>query len=111
MRNHAQPVFQPLSKFAVSKISERGGRLQSRDETIETHILAPDLFRLRIARGKAFSDLPSWAVAKTEWDPIPAKIRAGSRAISIETNAGKLLLRLSDGSWKLLDRFGNEVFS
>src|SRR3954471_17947422 len=111
MHNGSEPLFQPLSKVAVSGISGPVVRLQSRREMIEIRVLTPDLFRIRIVRGKSFSQQPSWAVAKTEWDPAATKIHPGARTVTLATSAGELVLRLADGSWKLVDASGNEAFA
>jgi alpha-glucosidase len=111
MRKGSEPLFEPLSKLAVSQISSQAIRLQSRREVVAVCVLAPDLFRLRMARGKHFSQQRSWAVEKTEWDGVATNICRESHEITLATSAGKLLLRVKDGSWRLLDRSGNEVFS
>src|SRR5947207_12882527 len=111
MRKRPMPAFHPLSSRAVSKVSGQSIQLQSRQEVIELRVLASDLFRSRIARGRKMSDRPSWAVDKTDWGPVAAQIRTGQREVSIQTSSGKLLLRLADGSWKLLDSSENKVLS
>src|SRR5437773_4913437 len=109
MRKAPVPLVRPLSPFVISAISEDGVRLQSRREIMDLRVLAVDLFRLRVARRAALSERPSWAVAKTDWPPVPARIRARRGGVSIQTTDGKLMLRLADGFWKLLDGSGDEV--
>src|SRR6185295_10169482 len=111
MRKRSAPAFRPLSALAVSEISEQGVQLRSAREVVEFCVLAPDLFRLRIAKGRKFSKQPSWAVVKNHREPLPVKIQVGQRQLSIMTHRGSLLLRPTDGSWKLLDSAGNEVFA
>ena len=50
-------------------------------------------------------------MAKSHWTPVPVKIQAGKKQLSIKTQRGSLLLQPSDGSWKLLDSTGNEIFA
>src|SRR5881396_2529577 len=103
MRKRSAAALRPLSPLAVSEISEQVVRLRSAREVVEIRILAPDLFRLRIAQGRKFSNRPSWAVAKNHWPRVPVKIQIGKRQLSIKTQRGSLLLQPTDGSWKLLD--------
>jgi len=111
MRKRSGAAFRPLSPLGISEISEQVVCLRSAREVAEVSVLAPDLFRLRIAQGRKFSNQPSWAVAKSQWAPVPVKIQIGKRQLSIKTQRGSLLFHPSDGSWKLLDSAGNEVFA
>ena len=66
-------------------------------------MLAADLFRIRFARGKEFSPLPSWAVAKHEWAASPTEIHLRAQRVSLRTAAGQLALQLDSGQWELTD--------
>src|SRR3954468_14202233 len=111
MRKSSVPAFRSLSALTVSRHSEQFIALESPQEILEASVLAPDLFRLRIASRKTFSKCPSWAVAKTAWNPVSSKVHSSRREAAIETERGKLSMRLHDGFWKLLDRSGTEIFS
>src|SRR6266566_1003848 len=106
MQKTPELLFHPLSGLAVTRLLDGSVELRSRREIMEIRVLAVDLFRIRIAHGRKFSPQPSWAVAKSSWGVVPAKIHASRRGISLQTSAGKLGMRLTDGSWKLLDKSG-----
>src|SRR5690349_20505584 len=111
MRKSDQPAFHPVSKLKVAKVGGQSVVLQSGTETIEISVLAEDLFRLRIARGKRLSRQPSWAVTKTDWAAVPVGVKQTARQVMLETPHGKLALRLADGSWELTDAEGRAMFS
>lgn len=111
MRRRSSAPFQPVSLLSVAARSDPSILLRSFRETLELSVLAPDLFRLRIARGKKLSSRPSWSVAKTEWPDVPAQVRVQPATVSLQTKSGKLALRLADGSWQLSDASGATAFS
>ncbi len=98
--------FRPLARLAVTNTAASAVLLQSSREQVELRVLADDLFRLRIVRGKTFSVHPSWAVAKTHWAAAPTRVRSTARHVSLETRAGQLKMRQADGSWQLRDARG-----
>src|SRR3954452_17068498 len=100
MRKSDQTAFHPIGKLPVAKVGAQSVVLQSGTETVEISVLAEDLFRLRIARGKRLSRQPSWAVTKTDWAAVPAIINQTARQVMVETPRGKLALRLEDGGWE-----------
>jgi alpha-glucosidase len=111
MPKSVQPAFRPVGKLAVSKVGAQSVLLQSAGETVELSVLAHDLFRLRIARGKRLSRQPSWAVAKTDWAAVPVRIQQSVRQVMLETSEGRLALRLDSGGWELTDAENRPVFS
>src|SRR6185369_4566173 len=111
MRKRSVPVLRPMSPFSVSRIWEQGVQLASAHEAAQIRVLAPDLFHIRIALGRRFSSRPSWAVSKSDWGTVTTRVQAGRQRVTLETEAAKLTLRLSDGFWELRDHSGNEVFS
>src|SRR5436305_1203157 len=111
MRKRPDLEFHPLSPMTLSRISEQSVRVESLREVMQVAVLAPDLFRLRIVRGRKLSQRPSWAVINTDWEPVPVQIRSARQSVSLQTACGKLSLQLGDGSWKLLDPSGSEIFS
>ncbi|MBM3877655.1 MAG: hypothetical protein FJ386_13230 [Verrucomicrobia bacterium] len=55
---------------ASRRVAQSGAvfvRLQSRRATAELRALAPDLFRLRLTRGRDFAARPSMAIEKVSW--------------------------------------------
>ena len=72
--------------------------------------LAPDLFRVRVARGRRFSTSPSWAVHRTDWPEVETRegVKRGCR--SLQTSAGAFTLR-DGGAWELTDSSGLVLFS
>ncbi|MDB6017184.1 MAG: alpha-glucosidase [Pedosphaera sp.] len=103
MSKSDQPAFQPLEKLTLAKTGSQSILLKSRSQTVELSVLAPDLFRLRIAHGKRFSTKPSWAVSKTNWPATFTKLRQTTSQVALETALGKLTLHLKDGRWELSD--------
>src|ERR1700756_1157346 len=60
MRKSDRPVFRPANKFTISETGPHRVLLRSANVTAELSVLAENLFRLRIVRGKRFSSQPSW---------------------------------------------------
>ncbi len=110
MRKSEIRRFQPLGPLKILQVSSHSVRLRSSREVLELSALAPNLFRVRLARGKELLGHRSWAVVKTDWKTTPTVIRARNSGVTIETQSGKLSMRTSDGSWKLTDVSENEVF-
>src|SRR5580765_1965103 len=111
MRKRPPPKFHPLSPMTLSGVSDQSVSVESPQGVVHIAVLAPDLFRLRIARGRKLSQRPSWAVAKTDWESVPVQIRSARQNVSVQTACGKFSLQLGNGSWKLLDLSGREAFS
>src|SRR5207249_3236291 len=84
--------------------------VQSPRDTVQISSLAPDLFRLRIVRGRNFSERPSWAVNKNDWPAHEIQITQREGEIVLATEKGKLSLNLRNGQWKLCDVNGNVAF-
>src|SRR5260221_12450125 len=99
MRKRSAAAFRTLSPLAVSEISDQVVQLRSARGEVEIRVLAPDLFRLRIAQGRKFSNRPSWSVAKNNCSPVPVKIQIGKSQLSFKTHRGSLLLQPADVSW------------
>ncbi len=70
---------------------------------VQVTVIAEDLFRLRVTRGRAFSLRPSWAVSKTDWTATPVRISTTAQSVVLKTVAGSLRLGLADGAWELRD--------
>ncbi|MDB6068017.1 MAG: alpha-glucosidase [Pedosphaera sp.] len=111
MRKSNQPRFLPAVGFKVAKVSSQSVLLKSPTAIAELSALSADLFRLRIAPAKRFSRRPSWAVVKTEWEPVPVDIRQSPKQITLQTRRGKLSFRLDGGSWELSDTKGHAMFA
>lgn len=111
MHERVSPVYRPVAGLIVSRTAEQAVSLKSRGGVVDISVLAPDLFRIRVTSGKSFSPRPSWAVCKTQWPSVATQIRTSRSQVFIQTSRGKLTFRLSDGSWKLQDAVGKEVFA
>jgi alpha-glucosidase len=111
MRKSDRPVFRPANKFTISELGSQRVLLRSANVTAELSVLAKDLFRLRIARGKRFSSRPSWAVVKANWPEIPVRVRQLKRQAAVSTAQANLSFRLSDGRWDFTDANGRPLFS
>lgn len=99
-----------IGQLQVRDIGSQAALVQSSRDTVQITALAPDLFRLRIARARSFSERPSWAVSKTEWPAHVTKITQSGGEIVLATEKGRLSLNLKNGQWKLCDLHGNVAF-
>src|SRR4051794_16150950 len=104
------PVYRPVSNLSVRNTSAQSVSLSSKRGVVEISAIAPDLFRIRMSARQRFLRRPSWAVCKTDWARIPVAIKSSRDAVSLQTERGKLTLKLSDGGWKLQDQLGKEIF-
>src|ERR1043166_382702 len=111
MRKDPGEIFQPFFPLIPTDIARQSVRLKSKHAVAEITALGPDLFRLRVARGKQFSAQPSWAVVNSAWTAREAQIRTGQGSVTVQTAAGQLRLHLANGAWEVLDRAGAGVFS
>lgn len=78
---------------------------------MEATALAPDLIRLRVARGEQFSGHPSWAVVKTDWSVPAATVRVTKAGAVLETSVGRLAINLKSGAWSVNDTGGLNLFT
>ena len=108
MHKSSAPMFERLS---VTRISAQSIEMKTRQMTFEVTVLAEDLFRLRCARGVKLSEQPSWAVVKSVWRDVPARIRSTAHRVSIRTAGGSLTIQLADGRWELSDAKGAPAFT
>ena len=100
------PPFQPAAPLAVDTVGPQSVTLRSRRWIAELSVLAADLFRLRLACGKLFSTLPSWAVARHDWPAVATRRRTRGHAISLLTKAGRLTFHTDSARWELGDARG-----
>ncbi|MBI3877716.1 MAG: DUF4968 domain-containing protein [Verrucomicrobia bacterium] len=85
--------------------------LRSKHAVAELSVLAPEVFRLRIKRGGEFDPLPSFAVAKTDWPAVAARVETRGQRISLRTSAGALRFDLRTALWELRDARGHVAFA
>jgi alpha-glucosidase len=111
MKLPAPPPRSELAGLRPVATAPAAFTLASRDLIVEATALAPDLIRLRIARGEQFSGHPSWAVDKVQWPEVPARVRVSARTATLQTSDGYLQLDLKTGAWKVMDSAGLELFS
>jgi alpha-glucosidase len=102
VRKPSTPLFRPLEcvnlvEQAQDRLTFAAGRLR-----IELSTVAPDLFRLRATLSGTFSETRSWAVCKTDWPAVPARIRRTRSQVRLTTESGALQLNLQSGEVKLL---------
>jgi alpha-glucosidase len=105
------PPVSPVRPLKVTRTSPSSLSLASKGVCLEITALAEDLFRLRLAKGKHFSQTPSWAVTKTAWPAVEAQWTEGRQEIGLKTTRGRFTLNLTDGAWELRDHFGLVLFS
>ncbi|KAB2664908.1 MAG: DUF5110 domain-containing protein [Verrucomicrobia bacterium] len=101
----------PCRHLRVLAVGNRDCVLRNSAVTAVVSVLAPDLFRIRISRGRSLPAAPSWAVDRDEWPACEATVRASKTHVEIATAAGRLRWSLRDGAWTLRDRVGLPVFS
>lgn len=111
MKKAAAPKLVPLSKLRVITHDAHSLRLASAQALVEATALAPDLLRLRMMRGKTLPATPSWAVDKTDWTKVEAKVTTSKDEAALATAAGTLTFQLRTGAWELRDRHNLVVFS
>jgi len=111
MKAPKPPPVAPCCRLRVQSCGPRDFRLVGPGTTASVTALAPDLFRIRVARGPSFGTAPSWAVDRIDWPECDATVRRGKTHVEIATAAGRFRWSLHDGAWALRDRGGLAVFS
>jgi alpha-glucosidase len=104
-------LLRPFKAFHVTQTSTRAVEMISAAEIAQIEVLAPDLFRLRVAKGRAFSAAPSWAVSKTDWPECPAEIGVRDEQLTVRAAGGSLTFNLRDGAWSARDACDHLLFS
>ncbi len=99
----------------------RGLRLADRDNAsftlraprfmVHARALAPDLFRLRIGRGRELPESHSWAAVSEEGTAPDVRVVAGRSRIQLRSSVGTLNFTLGSGAWSIEDTHGLTVFS
>ncbi len=100
----------PLARLAVRETTASSLRLEGASATVQISALADDLFRLRMAPGRVFSPVPSWAVVKTAWAEPQVQVARSASRVTLGTTRGQLTMSLADGGWKLRDPVGLVLF-
>jgi alpha-glucosidase len=103
-------TVKPIGQLRVKDITPPKAFLQSPRDLVQITALAPDLFRLRIARGESFDQRPSWAVSKTDWPAHKTDIHQAGNELIVTTTKGKLTFNLKTGDWSLSDASGHTAF-
>ncbi len=101
----------PVRDLRVASEDSNGFILKSRNAVFQVLSLAPDLFRIRIVRGKTLPKTPSWAVVHTEWPQTGTRTRVSRNRASLETANGCLAVKLDSGAWEMTDPHGLTMFS
>src|SRR5512133_2588120 len=112
-RSRASPGESGLKSVAGVKLITAGDgliRASASPYTLEVSVLAEDLFRLRLGKGRSLSDAPSWAIIRDRVPLRSAQISRTARTVEIGTGRGQFSLHLGDGSWVLRDGAGLELF-
>ncbi|MDB6125737.1 MAG: alpha-glucosidase [Pedosphaera sp.] len=104
-------TVRPIGRLKVVNIDSKSALMQSSRATLQITVLADNLIRLRIARGKSFSGRPSWAVDKTDWPSTSAQINQTGNQLGVRTTKGALTLDLETTRWMLTDVAGNNLFA
>ncbi len=91
--------------------SPQGLSLAMSGAVMEIVVLAPDLFRLRVGRGKALPAKPSWAVVKSACPAVEAAVKVTPSTATLTTSEGRWTINLKSGAWELRDRGNLVLFS
>src|SRR4051812_30181910 len=86
-----------IGQLKVRNIGPQFALVQSPRDTVQISSLAPDLFRLRIVRGRKFSERPSWSVCKHDWLAHETQITQPPDQIVVVTKKGRFSLNLKNG--------------
>lgn len=105
------PTPAPVKDLHLTTRDETSVTLQGSGFTVGVSALAPDLFRLRVVRGRRLPKTPSWAVLPFDGPPPAIRIGSGRNRISFASSAGTLSLSLKDGAWQVTDPHGLTLFS
>lgn len=107
----AKKRFVPLQRAKVVSSGPAAVVLKTGQLTLEIRVLAEDLFRLRVAKGRSFSPHPSWAVVPNHWETPAAEVQLGRGQIVLKTARGIFRLDIRTGQWDLQDQHGLSLFS
>ncbi len=111
MKRKGSTKFAAVSSVSVRAVGDSSVQLFSMRAAMEVRVLAPDLYRLRVSRGRSLSAWPSWAVVKGDWPSVACRIETSRARITLATDEGRFTLDPRNGAWRLIDRAGLEVFS
>ena len=103
--------FTRLEKLALDASIRTAISARSASMRFEVTALGEDVFRFRVARGREFSKLPSWAVIGSKRPTIQAERSRKSGCATLQTKHGRFALNLDDAGWELRDRHGLILFS
>jgi alpha-glucosidase len=102
----------PVARLRAVARGSQGFSLASAAAHVEVTALAPDLLRLRVARGKAASPPPpSWAVVKRDWPAVACTVKVTKAGASLATAVGKFTVNLKTGAWEVRDAGGLRLFT
>ncbi len=111
MRDSAKRSFSPTGSLKIARLEAQSVTLKGSGQAVEISVLAPDQFRLRVARGKRLTLKPSWAVIKTDWPQCPVTIHHAAGRVTLVTRRAKFTLWLKSGRWELADAAKRPLFS
>src|SRR4051812_948464 len=104
-------TVRPIGCLKVVNIDSQTALVQSSREAILITVLADNLIRLRVARGKTFSTRPSWAVEKSDWPLTTTQINQTKNQLKVRTAKATLTLNLETSQYTMTDVDGNVVFN
>jgi alpha-glucosidase len=88
-------ALRPIGAVTATSRFERGVRLACDDgATVTLSVLAPDLVRVRTLFGGQ-PDAPdhSWAVSRTDWEPVPWRMHEDAAAVTLTTDELEVVIR------------------
>ncbi len=91
--------WQTLGAVRAYHPDEQGVVFDSDSGSLRVDLLAEDCYRVRVSPSGEFGDLFSYALAKTEWEPVPFTTTDDSEAVTIQ--AGDMRCRIEWATLRL----------
>ena len=87
--------LQPIGAVTAVTPADRGVALACADgSTVQLTVLAPDLVRVRATfAGQAAAPDHSWAIARTDWEPVAWHLEQAAGAVTLTTAALEVVVR------------------
>src|SRR5215210_5320778 len=79
--------YKPLGNAELADHDDRSLRLKSGSTTVEVTALAPDLFRVGMFPEGRPTNYVTEAVAKSDWEPVGARMREEKGVFTLSTGA------------------------
>ncbi len=106
-----KPASVPIANLHRVDRDNSAFTLRGPGVVFQARVLGPDLFHLRVVKGRRIPVTPSWAVVKKDWPEAWATVVTERRRVSLESAVGRLTVSLTTGAWEVVDRHGLSLFT